>query len=271
MKRTLSILFACQLCCTGVVQASQHHRPSFLPSRTVKTIPTLATPKTTTTQPPATKTVATYPGTIPVGAKSDSKRLLQSSFHTRDEGGMQDGLLCYSFLPGRTETIDNLCVRAARNQILIDNDAQVLYFGGLQSIQQFGNGFLRVQKKFAEWKCIAMSNSVDRLDKEMTSADFPQRMVIGSAAYKITPHFVIEKLYPNTLMEKIGYFVEFRAVPSDQFNVPIPNAKSETLFRFSEAGLGRFIELLAPQQAFRKLEEMKAAEATAQKKEALFQ
>lgn len=272
MKTNTSLLFALTLliCQSAPVQATQHFRPSALPSRTVKTIPTLTVSRPTTTQPPAANPSVTYPGAIPVGAKSSSRWLLKQRFHTKDEGGLQDGCVFVSFLPGRPETIENLCIRATRNEILVDNDAQVLYFGGLQSIRQFGNGFLRVQKKFAEWKSVAVSNAVDKLDKEMTSADFPPRMVIGSSAYKITPHFVVEKLYPNTFMEKIGYFVEFRAVPSDQFNVPIPNAKTETLFRFSEAGFARFIALLAPQAAFEKLQAMKNAESEAKKKEDLF-
>ena len=271
--RITTPLLILSLLASGTVSAAstQHRRPSYLPPRTVKTIPTITRSAPTTTQPNPIHSGVNNPVAERTGAKTGSKYLIKERFHTTSIGGVANGLIHYSFLPGKVETMDNICIRAAQSEFLIDVDSRVFYFSGFQDVVRFGKGFFRVQQKFAEWKAVAVSNHVNKLDKEIASANFPQRMLVGGTAYKVTPHFVVTTRFPGTSMEKTCYYVDFRAVASDQFNVPLKDAETTTLFRFDEAGLAKFIELLSPKAAFEKLQALKNKEVSDKQKEELFQ
>ena len=193
MRTTIDLLTILFLLAFGTVPVSarQQHRPSYLPPRTVKPIPTITQSAPTTTQPKSVHSGVNSTSTVRTGAKTGSKYLVRERFHATSNGGVPDGLIHYSFLPGKAETIDNICIRAAQSEFLIDTDSRVFYFSGFQDVVRFGKGFFRVQQKFAEWKAVAVSNNVDKLDKEIASANFPQRMLVGEMAYKVTPYFVV--------------------------------------------------------------------------------
>ena len=260
---SLTMLFVLFALGATSVFAVQRHKPSYLPTRTVKTIPTITRSVPTTTRPKNADSGANAP--MRLGAKNDSKWLVKNTFMP-NETSVLGAQVNYSFIPGRPETVQNLCCRAAQDSFSIDFDSTVFYFAGLSNIQNFGNGFLRVQKKFLEWKDVAISNNVTKLEKEMDSANFPARMVVGSTAYKLTVFFVVKK----TPFDRIAYNVEFRKVESDQFNVALPNAKTETFFRLNEAGLSKLIEFLAPKSAYDKLQALKETAAEDKRKEELF-
>ncbi len=271
MRTTISLLALFFSLAIGTVPAfaTQHHRPSYLPTRTVKTIPTITRSAPTTTQPKNAPPVSNNLSTMRVGAKTGSKWLIKNTFVPNGRSVLP-GQVNYSFVPGRPEDIQNLCVRAAQNNFTIDNDTYVFYFSGLSDIQKFGNGFVRIQQKFLEWKNVAISNNVTKLEKEMTSASFPSRMVVGNVAYKISAFFVVQIQNAGTSLEKTTYTVEFRKGESDQFNVLLPKSTMQTFFVFNEAGLAKFIELLAPKAAFEKLQALKNKEAADKQKEDLF-
>ena len=271
MRTPTSLLTIIVVLALGTIPAAatQHHRPSYLPPRTVKTIPTITRSAPTTTQPKNTQPGSNNPSAIRVGAKNDSKWLIKNTF-VPNERSLLPGQVNYSFVPGCPEDIQNLCVRAAQNNFAIDDNAYVFYFSGLVDIQKFGNGFVRIQQKFLEWKNVAISNNVTKLEKEMTSANFPSRMIVGSVSYKLSAFFVVQRQYEGTPLEKTAYTVEFRKGESDQFNVLLPKSTMQTFFVFNEAGLAKFIELLAPKAAFEKLQALKNKEATDKLKEDLF-
>ena len=269
MRTTISLLALFFSLAIGTIPAfaTQHHRPSYLPTRTVKTIPTITRPAPTPQK--SAQPGSNNPSAMRVGAKNDSNWLIKNTFMP-NERSLLPGQVNYSFVPGRPEEMQNLCVRAGDNNLTIDDDAHVFYFSGLADIQKFGNGFVRIQQKFLEWKNVAISNNVIKLEKEMTSANFPSRMVVGSMAYKVSAFFVVQRLYEGTPLEKTAYTVEFRKGESDQFNVLLPKSTMRTFFVFNEAGLAKFIELLAPKAAFEKLQALKSKDAEDKQKEDLF-
>ena len=197
MRTTISLLALFFSLAIGTIPAfaTQHHRPSYLPTRTVKTIPTITRPAPTPQK--SAQPGSNNPSAMRVGAKNDSNWLIKNTFMP-NERSLLPGQVNYSFVPGRPEEMQNLCVRAGDNNLTIDDDAHVFYFSGLADIQKFGNGFVRIQQKFLEWKNVAISNNVTKLEKEMTSANFPSRMVVGSVAYKVSAFFVVQRLYEGT-------------------------------------------------------------------------
>ena len=204
------------------------------------------------------------------GAKSTSVPVVKELFFSHDPGGVPQTVVSYGFTPAKPETKDNLCVRICTNIMSLDSDDNVLYYEGRPSLTTFGTSLKKVQAKFLEWTAVAVSNKVEALEKEFPSGLFPSRMVVGAKGYKITPVFVIDTILPGTSMARTRYYVDFRKVESNQWNVPLPKAKTETVLRLDAQGFSKLLELLNPTEAFKKLQERMKHDQEEKNKQDLF-
>ena len=219
----------------------------------------------------ATVAVCSSGADVPkTGAKSTSIPVVKDLFFTHDPGGIPQSVVSFGFTPAKPETKDNLCVRICSNILLLDYDDRVLYYEGRPSLTTFGTGLRKVNAKFLEWTAVAVSNKVETLEKEFPAGLFPSRMVVGAKGYKVTPVFVINTMLPGTDMARTRYYVDFRAVESNQWNVPLPKAKTETVLRLDAQGFSKLLELLNPTEAFKKLQERMKHDQEEKNKQDLF-
>ena len=254
--------------------STQKHRSIYATPRPSKPLPSPVAapqaPKATATPEDSTDY---NPGAEKTGAKSSSRWLLKKNFVAKADDLIASSRIQYSFIPGKPENIQSLCVRIAEKSLydsLVDDDSKVLYYSGYQNIRKLGIGLSQLKSKMAEWTAVAISNDVANLDKDMHLANFPERMQVGPLAYKLSLHFIVKRVFVGSSMERTHYYVEFRKVECDWRNDPKPGKKPEPCLRLDAKGLDSMIELLNPNVAFKELQALKAEKKKVDGQDSLF-
>lgn len=258
----------------SIKRSTQKHRSIYATPRPSKPLPSpVSAPQAPKATTPPEDSTDYNPGAEKPGAKSSSPWLLKKRFQAKSDDVIVSSRIQYSFIPGKPETIQSLCVRIAEKDLfdsLVDDDSKVLYYSGYQNIQKLGIGLAQLKSKMAEWTAVAISNDVANLDKDMHLANFPERMQVGPLAYKLSLHFIVKRDFVGSSMERTHYYVEFRKVECDWRNDPKPGKKPEPCLRLDAKGLDSMIELLNPNVAFKELQALKEEKKKADAQESLF-